>query len=141
MNYSQIFCEYLKKHDLKNTTERLTVLQVVLAMDKHFDVESLIDRLKSQQKKISRATVYRTMELLVDCGLVTKHRFGENGRVYEPKSERDNHDHFLCVSCGKIIEFYDPEIEGIHQRLCERFGVEILDYSHQLYGKCNKCSG
>lgn len=136
---NQVFESYLRKRDLKMTTERALVLEQVLGMEKHFDVEELLSHIRQSQKKISRATVYRTLDLLVDCGLVRRHRFGETGWLFEPNSESGSHDHFLCISCGKIIEFYDPELDNIHARLKEQFNINIMDYSHQVYGRCKDC--
>ena len=139
MDAIKIFSDYLRKKELKTTSERLTILQIILHMDKHFDADNLLLQIKHQNKKISRATIYRTLDLLVDCGLVNKINFGSNSYRYEPNLEVGVHDHFLCIECGKIIEFYDEELELIHKRLNEKYKLKILDYTHQIYGKCSDC--
>jgi len=136
-----VFSDYLKKRDLKNTPERFTILDEIIKMHKHFEADSLLVHLKTKNKKISRATIYRTLELLVDCGLVKKMTFDTAHAYYEPVSGLTTHDHFICEQCGKIIEFYDESITQIHQNLQSHFGVDVLHYTYHLYGRCAECKG
>lgn len=139
MESEKLFAEYLHKNDLKNTPERMVILQEIMKLEKHFEAESLLDHFKNQQIKISRASIYRTLELLVKCGLINKINFNNNRFYYEPIINKKCHDHFICTNCGKIIEFYDLEIENIHQRLKQSSKVNISEYTHQIYGKCKEC--
>lgn len=137
---SHHFAEYLKSKDLKNTPERNIILQESLNLEKHFEAETLVFALRSRNYKISRATVYRTLELLVDCGLFKKLQFRNNSWLYEPSLEASMHDHFKCLKCGKIIEFYDEKLSRIHETLENEFDFKIEFYSHLLYGICKNCS-
>jgi len=136
---SKIFYDYLKKRDLKNTSERFLILDQIIKMQKHFEADSLLVQLKIKNKKISRATIYRTLELLVDSGLVKKNNFNAPHAFYEPVSGLTRHDHFVCQDCGKIIEFYDDTITKIQRNLQVIHGLEVLNYTYNLSGHCAAC--
>ena len=133
------FKSYLTKHSLRNTHERLTVLDEVLRCNKHFDPDTLFIRLKKQNKKISRATIYRTLDLLVASGLLKKLNFTQQISRYEINKDVRTHDHFFCLRCGKIIEMYDDALHKIHRRMSVKYQIQIADYTHQIYGKCPDC--
>jgi Fur family ferric uptake transcriptional regulator len=135
----QVFYEYLKQRALKNTPERFTILDEIIRWHKHFEADSLLIHLKTKNKKISRATIYRTLELLVDCGLVKKVTFNTAQAWYEQVSGFSNHDHFICEQCGKIIEFYDASINRIHEHLRAKYGLDVLHYTYHLHGLCAAC--
>jgi len=139
MDVNTIFTEFLRKNDLKFTPERITVLDEIREADQHFEPDNLLIRLKSKNLKISRATIYRTLELLVQCGLIKKNIFADGKSIYEKKFGTRAHDHFLCVHCGRIIEFYDRDLDKIHKRLAEEHDLAIQEYSHQIYGLCQSC--
>lgn len=136
----KIFSEYLKKNNLKNTPERMIILQEILKLKTHVEAETLLDHFKSLSVKISRASIYRTLELLVSCNLVKKTLFNNNSYYFEPIIDKKSHDHFICRDCGKIIEFYDEELGNIHLRLKNNYNITIDDYTHQIYGKCANCT-
>ena len=117
----------------------MVILQEVIKLDKHFEAENLFDHIKSINIKVSRASIYRTLDLLVQSGLVNKINFDNSCYYYETTVNKASHDHFICTECGKIIEFYYSEIEGIHNKLSSEFGLEIIEYAHQIYGKCRDC--
>ena len=139
VNADKIFCDYLKRKDLKNTPERMIIMQEIIKIDNHFDAEAILDHFKKVDIKISRASVYRTLDLLISCGLVRKVNFNNSSYQYESIINKDKHDHFICVKCGKIIEFYDEELKNIHLRLKNKYKMEISDYIHHIYGKCAEC--
>jgi Fur family ferric uptake transcriptional regulator len=139
MDVTKVFVKYLKDHALKITPERVTILNEINRTNHHFDPETLLFKLKSKSHKVSRATIYRTLDLLVDCGLVMKNVFGNNIVLYEKKYDISMHDHFLCEICGKIIEFVSPEITLIHQNIARKHGLTITGYTHQVYGICDTC--
>jgi len=139
MDAINVFYQYLKKHNLKYTPERATILNEINGMSSHFEPEMLLFRLKNKHKKISRATIYRTLELLVNSGLVKKTLFENNAFIYEKSSGQNTHDHFVCLRCGRIIEFFNPQIRQIHDHLREEYQILISDYSHTIYGKCPQC--
>jgi len=152
MDVVKIFTEYLLKRDLKNTPERATILNEIEGINQHFEPDTLLFRLKNKHVKISRATIYRTLELLLDCGLVKKNIFENGITLYEKNFGTHAHDHFLCMQCGKIIEFkmslstvrqrtacFDQDLNKIHVRLAKKHEFLITDYSHQIYGRCKNC--
>ena len=139
MDVELIFTDFLKKNNLKFTPERITVLDEIRNTDQHFEPESLLVRLKSKKVKISRATIYRTLELLVQSGLVKKNVFANGTTLYERKFGTRVHDHFLCEQCGRIIEFFDASLVEIHNRLAKKHQLVIHEYSHQIYGICQSC--
>jgi len=139
MEAQKIFIEYLKKNDLKSTPERMIILQDILKLDKHFEAENLFEHIKTMNIKVSRASIYRTLDLLVQCGLVNKINFDNSCYFYEMTMNKSSHDHFICNECGKIIEFYYTELEKIHKKLIKKYNLYINNYSHQIYGLCSDC--
>ena len=134
-----IFRKYLERRGLKLTAERRALFDEVFARHEHVEADELLVRLRSKHKKISRATIYRTLELLADSGIVGKLRIGESGYRYERLRAGDHHDHLICKECGRVVEFYEPRIEELQDEVCERYGFILLDHSHQMRGICRQC--
>ena len=133
-----IFSNYLKKHGLKITNQRLLVAEHIFGMKTHFTVDSLTEELKEQRGAISRATIYRIVSVLVDAGLLTEHNFAQNARYYEHIPQQSHHDHILCLDCGRIDEFVNEEIEKLQLEMAQKQGYELADHSLNLYGRCLK---
>jgi len=134
-----IFRKYLEKRGLKLTAERQALFDELFARHEHFEADELLFRLRARSKKISRATIYRTLELLVDSGIVGRVRIGEIGYRYERLRAGEHHDHLICSDCGRVIEFFEPRIESLQDEVCERYGFLALSHSHQLRGICRQC--
>lgn len=134
----KIFSAYLDKRNQRKTPERLTILEEIYSRTDHFDVESLYIHMKNKHYRVSRATVYNTLDLLVECDLVIRHQFGSNQALYERAYGFRQHDHLICVDCGKVFEFCDPRISEIQNTMGELLNFEIKHHSLVLYGYCQK---
>lgn len=132
----KIFTEYLKYHKHRITPERFEVLDFALNNEGHFTADELYVDMKQNNSNISRATIYNTLELLVDCRLLVKRNFGDGKTTYESNFRRGSHDHLICTTCGEIIEFHAPEIEEIVKRVCDELGFIPSGYSFNIYGIC-----
>jgi Fur family transcriptional regulator, ferric uptake regulator len=137
----EILAKYLKKEGkLRATGSRFAVLETVMQIQGHFDAEGLYYRMITRGIKISKATVYNTLDLLQECGLVSKYRFTENSSRYEKAYGRPHHHHLICLSCGEITEFISDRLEGIQEEVCKENSFAPQSSSLQIFGTCVRCS-
>ena len=135
----KIFRGFLKDRKQRFTKERATILQKILSYRGHFDPETLYLKIKGEGLKASRASVYRTLTLLCECGLIERVRETEHGTVYEHTFGHEHHDHMLCNQCGTIIEFYSEELERLQEDLCKKQEFQGASHTLEIRGYCKKC--
>ncbi len=132
----ELFKSYLKEHGHRQTPERFMVLEETYKSDGHFDADAMYFRMKNTGSRVSRATVYNTLDLLVECGLVQRHQFGKNQSYYERAYGYRQHDHIICRQCGAVVEFCDPRILEIQTLMNRIHKFKIESHSLQFYGEC-----
>ena len=135
----KFFVQYLRDNNLKVTKERLMLLEELFNSSGHLDADSLLFQLRNQSKHVSRATIYRTLDLLVQCGLARKSRLGREHYVYERVTPGKRHDHMVCTGCGRIIEFYDSDLDERQRDVCLQHSFRPSFYSLQIQGLCAEC--
>lgn len=133
------FTAYLRDHNLPVTAQRLAVAAVVLGSDRHLSVDDVVRELAGRGSVAGTATVYRTLDLLVQSALVVERDFGEGFRRYEPARDEPHHEHLLCTVCGRVTEFRDERLERMSTLIAESEGFARQGHRLVIYGVCSSC--
>ena len=132
------FADFLKERGQRRTPERFAVLDGLYATSDHIDADTLFARLHDDGVAVSRATVYNTLELLLESDLAARHQFGQNQAKYERAYAYWQHDHLICEDCGEIMEFCDPRLQSIQETVAEIYGFEVARHALTVYGRCRR---
>ena len=133
------FRAYLREHDLPVTPQRLAIADVLLGSDRHLSAEEVEGELRARGTKAGTATVYRTLDVLVESGLVVERDFGEGFRRFEPARDLPQHEHLLCTTCGAVEEFRDERLEQMTALVAESRGFARQKHRLVIYGVCRAC--
>jgi Fur family ferric uptake transcriptional regulator len=133
--------QFLKDKGLKPTVERSAILDEALATEGHFEADDLLVILKKKGVKTSRATLYRTLEILYQSGFLRKVCLRESHIHFQKVSDTPRHDHLICTRCGALYEFYLPQLADIQKKLCNEYNFTMTDYCFQIFGLCRDCAG
>ncbi|MBI3184726.1 MAG: transcriptional repressor [Myxococcales bacterium] len=131
----------MAQRGLKSTRQRGLIIDAFLQTPGHLSVEDLWAKVRALDPKVSVATVYRTMKLLLDCGLAHARNFGDGQTRYEAAVGKHHHDHLICTSCGSILEFENDRIEALQDAVASRHGFRVTSHKMELYGLCRSCQG
>lgn len=133
------FYECLRKKGLRRTSQRETIFDVFMRSQKHMSSEDLYRRVKEEEPNVGFTTVYRTLNLLAECGLAIRSQFGDGLTRYESGFNTAHHDHLICVECGEVTEFFSPRLEHVQDEVVSRHGFEMTDHSLRIWGICRNC--
>ena len=126
---------------LKMTEQRRVIAQILSDAEDHPDVEEVYRRASEIDQKISLATVYRTLRLFEDSGIIQSHDFGGGRARYEASDDDTHHDHLIDLDSGEVIEFFDEELEALQEKIAKRMGYNIVDHKLELFGRPLKRTG
>ena len=135
----QVFLEHLQSRKLKVTPHRELILETFLGNEGHRSVEDIYRAVREQDPRVGYTTVYRTMKILLECGLAREIDLADGITRYEHLFNHQHHDHMVCMECGESIEFYNEDIEALQDAASEQLGFKVLDHKLQIYGLCKDC--
>lgn len=129
----------MAKRRLRSTDQRKLIVETFFQATHHISIEELLAHVREQDPRVGYATVYRTLKLLTECGIAFERKFGDGLTRYELADEASHHDHLICLDCGKIIEFEEPKIEELQERIAARYRFALKSHKHEMYGTCAEC--
>jgi Fur family transcriptional regulator, ferric uptake regulator len=138
-HFRALLHDHMVKRGLRSTDQRKLIVETFFQAPNHISIEELLAQVRAHDPKVGYATVYRTLKLLAECGVAFERKFGDGLTRYELADEASHHDHLICVDCGKIIEFEEPQIEELQDRVAQRHGFVLVSHKHEMYGTCPEC--
>ncbi len=138
-NEKQVFSEHIQKSGLRHTAQRDLILETFLRTEEHLSSEDLYWLIQREDPTVGHTTVYRTLKLLTEAGLAREVRFGDGKTYYEHHYNHEHHDHMICTECGKVIEFFSPEIEALQETIAAAHGFKLTHHSMRILGLCEEC--
>ncbi len=135
----ELFEEHIRRSGLRRTSQRDLILEIFLRTEDHLTMEDLYWLVQKEDPSIGQTTVYRTLKLLTEAGLAREVRFGDGKTYYEHHYNHEHHDHLICTECGKVIEFFSPEIERLQDLTAAEFGFRLTNHSLRMWGICQDC--
>ena len=130
---------YMVEHGMRATEQRRLIIDTFIAAPPHVSIDELLAQVRQKDARIGYATVYRTLKMLAECGIAHERHFDDGFARYELASSESHHDHLICTSCGKIIEFEEPKIEDLQLEVADSHGFVVTHHRHELYGLCETC--
>ena len=138
-NEVEVFRKYIKRQGLRNTPEREKILEEIFANHDHFDVDALFLRLRAKGLRISKASIYRTIPLLIASGLIQEVFYEEGHMHYEHIYGHQHHCHLRCIECGRIVEFVDKGLTELEKKLARTHDFDITGHKLEVFGRCPRC--
>ncbi len=140
-DHREVFSDFLRRKGLKLTRERKLILEEVFTHHGHFDIDDLYFTIRGKGLRVSKSSIYRTIPLLLESGLVEEVKTVERQAHYEHTYGHRHHDHLVCISCGRVIEFHSPEIERLQETICRRNRFRSVRHVLEIQGYCRGCNG
>ena len=134
-----IFYQHIQSEGLRRTNQRDLILETFLSTEGHLTSEDLYVLVHKQDDSIGLTTVYRTLKVLTEAGLASEVRFGDGKTYYEHLYDHEHHDHMICTACGRVIEFFSPDIESLQDEMANKFGFRPTHHSLRMWGLCSDC--
>jgi len=138
-NFRAVLQRYMLKKGLRSTDQRRLIVETFFHSPNHVSIEELLAQVRAHDPKVGYATVYRTLKLLTESGIAFERRFGDGLTRYELADGEAHHDHLICIECGRITEFEEPEIEQLQEKVALRYGYDLRSHKHEMYGVCPDC--
>ena len=140
MDLQKVLTDYLSQKGLKNTSQRMIILQEFVDESSHMSTEELYLKVRGKYPNIGYATVHRTLKLFAECGIAAERNFGDGSGRFELMHGEEHHDHLICTSCSLIIEFENPQIEKLQEKVAKEHNFTIDNHRLELYGLCSTCA-
>jgi len=140
LNAEKIFKRYLKEKGMRFTQERRSILKEITSLDEHFEVKDLVNNFRFSGKRVSTASIYRTIPLLIEAGIILKNPCDQMQARLEPVLGQEHHDHLVCIKCKKIVEFRDDKIEKLQEKAAKKHGFSMEGHRLVISGYCRECN-